>query len=231
MNPDTWILFHLNAFAHHSQFIDTLLVVLSGSNLLKGGVMLGFFWCAWFESSEHQRDRRATLLAGIFGATAGVVIARAIALLAPLRQRPMVALPHFQLPYSATAESLGDWSSFPSDHATLFVGLAVAVLFVSRRLGLLALAYSIFFICLPRIYIGLHYPSDILAGALIGTGTVLLSNMVPVTKNVAHRLLNFESQMPGFFYMASFVLTAELVELLLTFRKVSAVVVHGMKGF
>ncbi|MET8354784.1 MULTISPECIES: phosphatase PAP2 family protein [unclassified Micromonospora] len=64
--------------------------------------------------------------------------------------------------------------SLPSDHATAAFAVAFAVgVFLSWRWGLLlsALATVIGF---ARVWSGVHYPADILAGAVIGAGAVLI---------------------------------------------------------
>jgi undecaprenyl-diphosphatase len=68
--------------------------------------------------------------------------------------------------------------SFPSDHTTLSTAVALGVLFFTRfkKIGgvLLACACAIGF---SRIFVGVHYPADIVAGlftALIGCGLVLV---------------------------------------------------------
>ena len=57
--------------------------------------------------------------------------------------------------------------SFPSDHAAAAFAIAVAVLFYSRRVGLGFLAFAVL-ISLSRVAEGLHYPTDVLAGAAVG---------------------------------------------------------------
>jgi undecaprenyl-diphosphatase len=57
--------------------------------------------------------------------------------------------------------------SFPSDHATAAFGVALATLvFLSRSWGLL-LTFAAMVIGFSRIYDGVHYPSDILGGAVV----------------------------------------------------------------
>ncbi|GAA3782854.1 undecaprenyl-diphosphatase [Plantactinospora mayteni] len=64
--------------------------------------------------------------------------------------------------------------SMPSDHATAAFALAFAVtMFLSRRWGavLTFLALAVGF---ARVWTGVHYPGDILAGALIGAAAVAI---------------------------------------------------------
>jgi undecaprenyl-diphosphatase len=67
----------------------------------------------------------------------------------------------------------GAYDSFPSGHATLFFALAISVYVYHKRLG------KIFFICaflisIARVMGGVHYPIDIIIGAIIGTGIGLI---------------------------------------------------------
>jgi membrane-associated phospholipid phosphatase len=63
--------------------------------------------------------------------------------------------------------------SFPSDHAAAAFAIAFAVLAFSRRAGAVFLAAATL-IGLTRIALGMHYPSDVLVGALVGFGAAML---------------------------------------------------------
>lgn len=65
--------------------------------------------------------------------------------------------------------------SFPSGHSTCSMAASV-VLFTKlpRRQGIFALALGLM-ICASRLYIGIHYPTDVLAGMLIGTMSAFLA--------------------------------------------------------
>ncbi|MEU3910204.1 phosphatase PAP2 family protein [Streptomyces sp. NPDC029721] len=60
----------------------------------------------------------------------------------------------------------GDWS-FPSNHAAIASAAAVALLFVSRRLGAVALLAAVL-MAASRVWVGVHYPHDVLAGLAVG---------------------------------------------------------------
>ncbi|MEW2049723.1 phosphatase PAP2 family protein [Streptomyces sp. NPDC005476] len=60
----------------------------------------------------------------------------------------------------------GDWS-FPSNHAAIAAAAAVALLFVSRRLGALAVVAACA-MAVSRVWVGAHYPHDVLAGVVVG---------------------------------------------------------------
>jgi len=57
--------------------------------------------------------------------------------------------------------------SFPSGHAAFFFALSAVIFLHNKKAGLWFLIAS-FFIILARVFVGIHYPLDILAGALIG---------------------------------------------------------------
>jgi len=66
-----------------------------------------------------------------------------------------------------------DWASFPSGHATtaMALGLALALLFPRFRWVFLTLG---FWIAVSRLFVGAHYPSDVLGGAVLGGVTAWL---------------------------------------------------------
>ena len=63
--------------------------------------------------------------------------------------------------------------SFPSDHTTFAVALAVGLWLVSRKLGIVAAVLALLE-AFSRVYLGQHYPHDVLAGAVLSTAVLLL---------------------------------------------------------
>jgi undecaprenyl-diphosphatase len=76
--------------------------------------------------------------------------------------------------------------SFPSDHASAAFSIAFSVFLFDRFVGSLFLvAASV--IGIGRVFIGVHYPSDIVAGCLVGFASALL--VVRVLQPVIERVV------------------------------------------
>lgn len=58
-------------------------------------------------------------------------------------------------------------SSFPANAPTAMFGIALAILLVNRRVGIVLVIISIIY-GLSRVYAGVHYPTDIIAASIIG---------------------------------------------------------------
>lgn len=73
-------------------------------------------------------------------------------------------------------------TSFPSDHTTVTTAIAFGLLFFTRFKGLgLAVLGCAFLIGFARVFVGIHYPIDILGGlvvGLLGGSTVYVSKMM-----------------------------------------------------
>ena len=64
-------------------------------------------------------------------------------------------------------------NSFPSDHASVAFAVAFAVLVFHRRLGILLLAVAVG-VGLDRIFVGVHYPIDVLTSVFVGLAAALV---------------------------------------------------------
>jgi undecaprenyl-diphosphatase len=218
---DTGILLFLNQFARRSFTWDALLSTVEGMNVLKGGALMGFLLYIWFRGGENKtRDREFVIFSFIISAAA-LVTSRALALTLPFRERPLRAQAlHFQLPYGMNPHALQNWSSFPSDHAAISFAIATCLLFISRRLGIGALVYSFFAICFPRVYLGIHYPTDIVAGALIGVTMAFWIKLSPLRTALARPFLRWEDLHPGLFYPLFFLVGFEVSEMFGSLRAI-----------
>ncbi len=63
--------------------------------------------------------------------------------------------------------------SFPSGHATFFFALATSIYLYNKKFGYFFLL-SAFLISLARVFIGVHWPSDVVIGSLVGIFSAVL---------------------------------------------------------
>jgi undecaprenyl-diphosphatase len=106
---------------------------------------------------------RVACLSGLTSAGLGLLIAQVISHVW-VRERPFVAHPSETLLLAAPSHE----PSFPSDHAVAAFAIAFSVLLLGgRRTGVLFLVGATA-VGLTRVFVGLHYPSDVAGGALVG---------------------------------------------------------------
>ena len=117
---------------------------------------------------------------------------------------------YFVLPLGVDPQALEHWSSFPSDHAALAFAVSTCLWRASRPLGAACYIWSIFIICLPRIYAGYHYATDIVGGAMVGIFTAFLVAR-PLQKALMPSALMAEELYPGLFFACFFVVSYEFV--------------------
>jgi undecaprenyl-diphosphatase len=208
---DSSIISFLNQFAHRSAIFDVLVRLLSDNYLLKGGFIVALIYWAWFRPGSNQAESRRYLLCGLVACLLSVFVARALAHELPFRDRPMrVSSLHLQQAYGDPDPDLMNWSSFPSDHAAVFFALATSIFLAWRAAGILAFFHVFFFICLPRIYLGYHYPTDILVGALIGIGLASLALLAVVRKSLERLAKPWLEASPGSFYACMFFMAFQI---------------------
>lgn len=123
-----------------------------------------------------------------------------------------------RMPFGVDAVTLNDSSSFPSDHAVLFFALSVPLRKRLRWLGAAAFLWTALVICLPRLYLGYHWTSDVIAGAAIGVALMLvLCRLIGATGLPAH-LLRLSATHPPAFYAIARLLTLEVAVLFVDLR-------------
>lgn len=157
----------INAWAGQSPLIDRLMIWTSaiGVPLLVAAVAL-----QWWQGANKPQTRHVLLATG-FSFLFGLAINQLILLFVE-RARPYDAgVTHLLIERSADF-------SFPSDHATATIAIAAAFLIHGMpRRGTLFLVSAVLMI-VSRVYVGTHYASDVLGGAL--TGIIAASLVRPV---------------------------------------------------
>jgi len=172
-----WSLLHaLNDFLlRHDQVEDPLLFYVNASEMLFLATLAVIFLLA--HGRRHLDWRRATV-AAVLSAGLGLGVAKLLSELVD-RARPFVADPQGVHLFSAHAADPG----FPSDHATAAFAIATAILLRKRRAGFVALGAAVV-LSVGRVALGVHYPSDVLAGAALGAAAALALWLPPARRRV-----------------------------------------------
>ena len=190
-------------------------------DVFKFGVEVTALCWLWFVADQKQRERRMTIVATAISGFAALFVARILALSLPFRDRPLARIDlGFILPANYGLEAR-TWSAFPSDHAVMALALVTGIWMISRPLGILVLIHAILIICMPRLYFGLHHPSDLIGGALIGIlVTVLLTRDAP-KQIMASIAQTQEERHHGLFYAVGFLMLFQIATMFSEFRQVA----------
>ncbi len=124
----------------------------------------GIFWIAVAVAMLLFKRTRATgLMVGV-ALLCGFLVGNLT--LKPLfdRVRPYDFNPNFNIPL--LVERLSD-ASFPSGHTLACVESATVLMIRDKRFGIPALVVAIL-VALSRLYLYVHYPTDVLVGAILG---------------------------------------------------------------
>ena len=189
------LLLRINSLAGRSWLFDSVVAFFLDNDLAKAGVIGCCFLAAWYggKTTNGTNTRRkiliTTLVAAVCVITTTKVLSRTIFLPRPeiqslkiyrLEGDQLVAMKRMpvrilldetsQKDYRAMLSGdveTNDLGSFPSDHAGFFLAISLGIWLASRRLGLLAVGWTLFVIVAGKMISGQHTPLDIAAGAAV----------------------------------------------------------------
>jgi len=214
------LLLLINSVAGRSWLFDSTVAFFLDNDLAKAGVIGGCFLAAWYggKSAASTTTRRkiliTTLLAAVCVITTTKVLSKTIFLPRPeIQSQKIYRLEGDQLvemkrmpvrvmldetsqkDYRALLSGeieTNDLGSFPSDHAGFFIAISLGIWLASRRLGLLALGWSVFVIMAAKMISGQHTPLDVAAGA-----TVAIAELAVVQYVVRRKLGGWLDKLSG----------------------------------
>lgn len=189
------ILLRLNGLAGRSWLFDSLVGLTQENDLLKAGLIGCCFFAAWYSGKTTEQTRAGrkilltTLIAAVCVMATTKLLSKTIFLPRPAIEsqkiyhlsgdnlvelkRTNVRVPldeesqkeHREL-VNGDVES-NDLGSFPSDHAGFFLTISLGIFLAYRRIGVIALGWTVFVILAGKLIQGAHAPVDILAGGFV----------------------------------------------------------------
>ncbi|HEY9438459.1 MAG TPA: phosphatase PAP2 family protein [Streptomyces sp.] len=170
-NPDVSLLYDINGLAKAAPTWFDRVMEFIGEYGIMLGMVLVVVWCWWSVRRRGTAEDSVTAVTGLVWAP----LAAGIALLVniPIRgfvERPRPFNDHQGLDVLVSGK---DDFSFVSDHATMAMALAVGLFIANRKFGFAAIVLALFEgFC--RVYMGVHYPTDVIGGFALGTAVALL---------------------------------------------------------
>jgi len=194
-NLNDQMLAGMNGIAGRSWFFDSIVGLTQGNDLIKAGLIGCCFFAAWYSGKtlEDTRARRKVLLMTLVAAVCVLattkVLSHTIFLPRPaiesqkiyhLSDDNLVAMKRTNVRVPLDEESqkdhrdlvngdvkTNDLGSFPSDHAGFFLAISLGIFLASRRIGLVAVGWTVFVILAGKMIQAEHSPLDVAAGAAV----------------------------------------------------------------
>lgn len=169
-NPDVELLYDINGLAKDAPHWFDRVMGYVGEYGLLFALILAVVWCWWSVRRRGAEDAASSVAALVWAPLAAAV---AVLVNVPIRgfvERPRPFNQHQGLEVLVSGKT--DYS-FVSDHATIAMALGVGLFVANRKFGLVGIGLALLEgFC--RVYMGVHYPTDVVGGFALGTAVALL---------------------------------------------------------
>lgn len=186
-NPDVSLLYDVNGLTDETPHWFDRAMAFTGEYGILLALVLLVLWCWWGARRRGALDDAATSVAAVVWAP--LAAALAVLVNVPIRgfvERPRPFVDHQGLELLVDGKT--DYS-FVSDHATLAMAMGAGLFVANRKFGLAGIALAVAEgFC--RVFMGVHYPTDVVGGFALGTAVALLLSplamalLTPLTKAV-----------------------------------------------
>lgn len=162
----------INNLAGISTLLDKEMIVITNSAAY---VAILFMFILWFHNGKKENAIRKQYT--VLYTTLSVVTALLVNVIIHAvyyHPRPFVTYDVNQLvPHAAN-------SSFVSDHSVLVLSIAFVFILRGEKLKYIALIWAVL-VCISRLYVGVHFPLDVLGAAVI---TIITSSLLLQKKRI-----------------------------------------------
>lgn len=162
MDLNQYIFESIHNLSARSVYLDFLAVFLA--SYLQYALCLGLVILFFYPGSERKMNRPMVILAFTAAIFARLLVKTLIVIFYAV-PRPFVGSDTIKS--LITLGEIEHYQSFPSGHALFFFAMAVTVYLFNKKIGLWYLLGACL-IGIARIYVGVHWPIDVVAGALLG---------------------------------------------------------------
>ncbi|MEU9555774.1 phosphatase PAP2 family protein [Streptomyces fumanus] len=173
-NPDVDLLYDINGLAKDAPHWFDRVMEFTGEYGLLFAIVLLVLACWWTVRRRGGEDAATSVAALLWAPLAAGV---AVLVNVPIRgfvERPRPFKTHQGL--EVLVDGKNDYS-FVSDHATLVMAMAVGLFVANRKFGIAGIVLALLGgFC--RVYMGVHYPTDVVGGFALGTAVALLLSPV-----------------------------------------------------
>ncbi len=166
---DKELLLWLNSFTGHNIWFDRVVDALASKALpylFVLALIFLFFYPQLKKMPALYERRRMVVWAFICGIVSRLIFTPIIRFVLPRTRAYEYLSVHLVGPFDFA-------NSFPSGHAAFFFAVAFMVYYFDKKLGYIFLGGALL-MGLARVVAGIHFPLDIIAGALLGWATVLI---------------------------------------------------------
>ena len=194
MTIDLQILKTLNGFIADKGFWYHIINAVGNNPLIRGAPILGCL--AIVALSRPSSLNKSKIILGFIGTFTALIISvycqsHLHIHLRPIFDKAVSISPLFDLPQNIWGTRI---YSLPSDTATAFFGISSIIYIQNKKLGLFCFFCNIFAIGICRVALGLHYPSDILTGIILGVTLVFTFTNIKIAQNkIQYLILNYDT--------------------------------------
>jgi undecaprenyl-diphosphatase len=160
---------HVNAFARDTPWLHAPVVAFAKYGIVLFAGLLLLSW--WQARRRHDGGAMVAALWAPLGALLAIGLNQPLSTLVD-RPRPFTVFPHALVLVTRSTDP-----TFPSDHAVMAGAVTAGVLLANRRLGLVTAALAVV-MAFARVYVGAHFPADVVAGLAFGAFVTCVGYLV-----------------------------------------------------